>query len=152
MLAPVGAWIALRGQLLERDPADIWPALWLGAAVLTWVAGFDIIYACQDADFDRKARLHSIPARIGIPAALRGAAGCHLLTVVILATLPSLFPRVGLDLPYLVGTGAVALLLLYEHWLVRPDDLTRVNVAFFQVNVAISLGLFVIGTADMLLG
>jgi 4-hydroxybenzoate polyprenyltransferase len=96
MLAPVCAWIALRGQILMEHPLDILPAVLLGAAVLAWVAGFDIIYACQDADFDRRAKLRSIPATLGVPGALRLAAGCHLLTVVLLAVLPWLCPQVSL--------------------------------------------------------
>jgi 4-hydroxybenzoate polyprenyltransferase len=151
MLAPVSAWVALRGQILLENPADILPAVLLGAAVLSWVAGFDIIYACQDADFDRAARLHSIPASLGIAGALRLAAACHLLTLVLLAALPLACPQVPLGWIYLAGIAAVAALLVYEHLLVRPSDLTRVNAAFFNVNAVISIGLFVVGTIDLLL-
>ncbi|WZO96354.1 UbiA-like polyprenyltransferase [Isosphaeraceae bacterium EP7] len=139
MLSPVAAWIALRGDIA-------WSPVLLGLAVLFWVAGFDIIYACQDAEFDRGAGLHSIPGRIGIANALRLAAACHALTVVALVALGLAYP---LGTIYFSGVAAVALLLVYEHAIVRPDDLTRVNVAFFQVNVAISMGLLVVGVADL---
>ncbi|MBI2825280.1 MAG: UbiA family prenyltransferase [Planctomycetia bacterium] len=140
MLAPVAAWIAIRGEVA-------WPPVVLGAAVLLWVAGFDIIYACQDVDYDRERGLRSAPARLGVPAALRLAAVCHLGTVALLFALPSVYPLLGWI--YLAGIGAVALLLVYEHWLVRPDDLTRVNVAFFNVNAVVSVGLFAIGALDL---
>jgi 4-hydroxybenzoate polyprenyltransferase len=152
MLAPVSAWIAIRGTILESHPGDIGPAVWLGLAVLLWVAGFDMIYACQDAEFDRQARLRSIPARLGVAVSLRLAAVCHLGTLLVLASLPWLFSQLALGPIYLVAVGLVACLLLYEHWLVTADDLTRVNVAFFQVNAVISLGLFAVGTVDLLLG
>jgi 4-hydroxybenzoate polyprenyltransferase len=149
MLAPVCAWIAIRGRIVMRHPADLLPALVLGGAVLFWVAGFDIIYACQDAEFDRKKRLRSVPARLGVPTALRLAALCHAGTVALLVLLKWVFPSFGWL--YLAGVGVIAALLIYEHWIVRPDDLTRVNVAFFNVNAVISLGLLLIATADLLL-
>jgi len=151
MLAPVCAWIAIRGDAVLANPADILPALILGAAVLTWVSGFDIIYACQDADFDRQTHLKSIPAALGVVCALRLAAACHLVTLVLLALLPWFCPQVQLGWVYGLGIAAVAMLLVYEHALVRPDDLTRVNAAFFNVNVIISVGLFVVGAVDLLL-
>ena len=140
MMAPLAAWVALRAELT-------WPPLLLGGAVLLWVAGFDIIYACQDVAFDRQMRLHSVPARFGVARALRVAAGCHLGMVVLLALLPWVYPEFG----WIFGSGvaAIAALLLYEHWLVRPDDLTRVNEAFFHVNAVVSLGLLAIGTLDV---
>ena len=150
MLAPISAWIALRGEILMQAPADILPAVILGAAVLAWVSGFDMIYACQDAEFDRSARLRSIPARLGVLGALRLAAVCHLLTLVALATLPLACPQVQLGWLYAAGVAVVAGLLIYEHALVRADDLTRVNVAFFNINVVISIGLFLVGTIDLL--
>ncbi|MCI0361260.1 MAG: UbiA family prenyltransferase, partial [Planctomycetaceae bacterium] len=104
-----------------------------------------------DADFDRRSKLRSIPAALGIVGALRLAAACHLVTLVLLALLPWLCPQVPLGWLYGLGVAAVALLLIYEHALVRPDDLTRVNAAFFNVNVVISMGLFVLGTVDLLL-
>jgi 4-hydroxybenzoate polyprenyltransferase len=151
MLAPISAWIAIRGHVLLAHPGDLLPALVLGGAVLAWVAGFDIIYACQDADFDRRSRLQSVPARFGVVGALRLAAVCHLATLVLLALLPWLCPQVQFGWIYGLGVAAVAVLLVYEHALVRPDDLTRVNAAFFNVNVIISIGLFVVGTLDLLL-
>lgn len=140
-LAPIAAWIAIRGDLA-------WPPVVLGAAVMFWVAGFDIIYACQDVGYDARAGLRSLPARLNVATALRVAAFCHLLTVIALAALPLVYPDLGWI--YLAGIAAVAALLAYEHRLVRPDDLTRVNVAFFHVNAIVSIGLFLIGTADLL--
>jgi 4-hydroxybenzoate polyprenyltransferase len=140
-LAPIAAWIALRGDLK-------WPPGLLAMAVLLWVAGFDIIYACQDVEFDRNAGLRSIPRAIGIRGALRLAAACHALMIVPLVTLGLVFP---LGLIYFIGVAAVATLLVYEHALVRPDDLTRVNIAFFQVNIVISLGLLAVATLDLLI-
>src|SRR3954447_16236527 len=139
-LAPVAAWIALRGGIA-------WPPVLLALAVLFWVSGFDIIYACQDVDFDRSAGLKSVPSRLGVPGALRLAAGCHALMVVSLLGLGLCYP---LGTSFFAGVAAVALLLIYEHALVCPDDLSRVNLAFFHVNVIISMGLLAIGVADLL--
>jgi len=139
MLSPIAAWIALVGDIA-------WPPVLLGLAVFFWVGGFDMIYACQDVDFDRSQRLSSVPARFGVPRALRIAAVSHLLTV---ACLLGLWSTAHLGPLFLISVIAVALLLAYEHWLVRPDDLTRVNVAFFNVNAIISLGLFVVGLLDV---
>jgi 4-hydroxybenzoate polyprenyltransferase len=140
-MAPMAAWIALRGDLA-------WPPALLGLAVLLWVSGFDIIYACQDAEFDRTQGLHSVPGRLGVPGALRLAEGCHAAMVAALVGLGLAYPMGPI---YFVGVGVVALLLVYEHAIVRADDLTRVNVAFFQVNIGISLGLLGVGVADLLL-
>ena len=148
MLAPVCVWIALRGQLLLAHPAEVLPAVILGGAVLAWVAGCDIIYACQDADFDRGARLRSIPAALGVLGALRLAAVCHLVTLGLFALLPLACPQLGWI--YAAGVAAVSVLLLYEHALVKPNDLTRVHLAFFNINVVISMGLFIVGTIDLL--
>ena len=93
-LAPIAAWIALRGESVLRQPSDLLPAFVLGIAVFFWVAGFDIIYACQDAKYDKKAQLRSIPAKIGVANALRLAAICHLLTIATLLLLPVVFPLV----------------------------------------------------------
>ncbi len=150
MLAPICAWIAIRGEVLLVNPADTLPAAILGAAVLAWVCGFDIIYACQDADFDRQARLWSIPAALGVKGALRTAALCHGGTLALLALLPLACPQLGLGWIYAAGIVAVGALLVYEHLLVRPDDLTRVNAAFFNTNVVISLGVFAVGAVDLL--
>jgi 4-hydroxybenzoate polyprenyltransferase len=141
MFAPVAAWIAIRGSLA-------WPPVLLGLAVLFWVAGFDIIYACQDTEFDRTRGLHSIPSRLGIAASLRLAAGCHALMIVALLALGRVYE--GFGPIYFIGVAIVGALLIYEHALVRPDDLTRVNIAFFNVNIGISLGLLAIGLADLM--
>jgi 4-hydroxybenzoate polyprenyltransferase len=121
----------------------------LGFAVMLWVTGFDVIYACQDYAFDREMGLHSIPVRLGIPGALRLAAACHLGMLVLLALLPSVYAE--FSWVYYAGVAAIGGLLVYEHRLVRPDDLTRVNRAFFHVNAVVSLGLLVIGTLDLLI-
>jgi 4-hydroxybenzoate polyprenyltransferase len=149
-LSPVAAWIAIRGEQVIVNPIDLLPAAVLGGAVLTWVAGFDMIYACQDYEADVKAGLHSIPVRLGVSGALRLAATCHVGTVALLACLPLVFPLLGWI--FWAGVAAVAVLLVYEHLLVRPDDLSRVNAAFFNVNAVISLGLFVVGTLDLWVG
>lgn len=140
MLAPLAAWVAIRAELA-------WAPVVLGAAVMLWVAGFDVIYACQDYDFDVKMRLRSLPARFGVAAALRLAAACHFGTVVLLFLLPAVYD--GFGSIYLAGVAAIGLLLAYEHWLVRPDDLSRVNRAFFHVNAVVSLGLLAIGVVDL---
>ena len=140
-MAPVAAWIAIRGEALLAHPADGLPALILGLAVTTWVAGFDIIYACQDAVFDANQGLHSIPARLGVPRALTLAAGLHVVTLAILATLPLVVPQLGAV--YWGTLVAIAALLVWEHAIVRPDDLSRVNQAFFTANAAIGLLLLV---------
>ena len=147
MLAPISAWIAIRGQFVLSNPSDLFPAVLLGGAVLLWVAGFDIIYACQDAAFDREYGLHSLPARVGVAESLRIAAMCHAGTVFLLAGLPLSYPDLGWI--YFAGLAAVAVLLVYEHILVRPDDLSRVNAAFFHVNAVISIGLLAIVGLDL---
>ncbi len=140
-MAPVAAWIAIRGEALLANPADGLPSLILGLAVTTWVAGFDIIYACQDAGFDESQGLHSIPARLGVPRALTLAAGLHVVTLAILAALPLVVPQLGAV--YWGTLVAIAALLVWEHSLVRPDDLSRVNQAFFTANAAIGVLLLV---------
>jgi 4-hydroxybenzoate polyprenyltransferase len=134
-LAPVAAWIAI--CRLE----DLAAPIVLGGAVLFWVAGFDILYACQDEAFDRQAKLRSVPAALGVVNSLRLALACHLVMLGLLIALYfAAAPYLGWI--YLAGVAAVALLLVWEHSLVRADDLSRVNQAFFQVNAVISLGLF----------
>ena len=147
MLAPISAWIAIRGEAVLANVADLLPAVVLGGAVMLWVAGFDMIYACQDADFDKKQKLHSIPARLGVRGALRLAALCHLGAVGLLAALPFVYPFLGWI--YWSGIAAVAVLLLYEHAIVRPDDLSRVNQAFFNVNAVISIGILAVSCLDL---
>ena len=138
--APLGAWIAVTGGFA-------WSPVLLGLAVLLWVAGFDIIYACQDYEHDIGAGLHSIPARFGIERALIMARILHLLAVVVMVLVGR---SAGLGLVYWVGVGAIAALLLYEHRLVRTDDLTRVNMAFFNLNAIISVLYLVFTLADLL--
>jgi 4-hydroxybenzoate polyprenyltransferase len=141
MLAPIAAWIALRGDLE-------WPPVMLGLAVLFWVTGFDVIYACQDVEFDRAQRLHSIPERFGVRTALLLAAISHVAMVLALVGLGLVVP---LGPIYFFGVAAISALLVYEHAIVRDDDLSRVNVAFFQVNIIVSLGLLAFGVADLLM-
>jgi 4-hydroxybenzoate polyprenyltransferase len=132
-LAAAGGWIAVTGSV---DP-PAW-SLWL--AVTVWIAGFDLIYACQDVDFDRAAGLYSVPARFGIAASLRLAQIMHLLTVVALAVAGW---QMGLGWPYWLGVLAVAGLLIYEHSLVSPGDLSKLGIAFFNVNGYIAVTIFV---------
>ena len=151
MLAPVCVWIALRGEMLLANPADILPAVLLGGAVLTWVAGFDIIYACQDADFDRQAKLKSIPAALGVPA----RAATRRRHAICSRSCSSSPCRSSARKSRSAGFTAAAsppspLLLIYEHLLVRPDDLTRLNIAFFNINAVISIGLLIVGAIDLL--
>jgi 4-hydroxybenzoate polyprenyltransferase len=140
-IAPAAAWIAVRGSL-------DWRILLLTAAVTFWVAGFDVLYACQDYDFDREAGLHSIPRHVGIPAALWIARGFHLLMVGLLIALLVMF---GLGKLAACGVLVVILLLLYEHSLVRPNDLSKLNAAFFTMNGVISVLFFVFIAGDLLL-
>jgi 4-hydroxybenzoate polyprenyltransferase len=135
-LAPMGAWAAVRGSLLAPGDAPAW--ILLGIVTL-WIGGFDLIYACQDAEFDREAGLHAIPARFGIPTALRLSILSHVLALGLLVLLGVLM---RLAWPYRVATAVIAGLLVLEHALVSPDDLSRLNVAFFNVNSLISLTLF----------
>lgn len=139
-LAPAAAWIAVQGALDAR-------ILWLTAAVTFWTAGFDIIYACQDYEFDRREGFFSLPARLGIPAALRLARGLHLLMVLCLILLARSFRLGPLSL---AGIAAIAALLVYEHRLVKPHDLSRVNAAFFTVNGYLSVLFFLFWAADLL--
>lgn len=137
LMAPVAAWIAIRGM------DEIYVPLLLGLAVFFWVGGFDIIYACQDADFDRQKKLSSIPSRYGVVAALRIAMVSHFIMIGVLLLLAILAPEY-FGIIFLVGVLAVAALLVYEHSLVSAQDLSRVNAAFFQVNAIVSLGLLLV--------
>ena len=131
-IAAAGGWIAVRAAF------DL-PVYVLWFALTVWIAGFDLIYACQDVDFDRSHGLHSMPARFGIPAALTTARVCHGLTIAAFALLGFLM---GLGLLYWLGVLVVAGLLVYEHSLVSPSDLSRLDVAFFNVNGYIAVILF----------
>jgi 4-hydroxybenzoate polyprenyltransferase len=146
-LAPVAAWIALRGQTVLADPVDLLPAALLGLAVTAWVAGFDTIYACQDAAFDAAHGLQSIPAKLGVTRALTLAKGLHAVTLVLLACLPAVVPELGAI--YWIALAAIAALLIWEHALVRPTDLSRVNDAFFTANAVIGVVLLAAIAADL---
>jgi len=154
MLAPIATWIALRGQVVLGDVRDLIPAVNLGVAVLLWATGFDIIYACQDVEYDVRSQLHSLPARVGVRGALRIAAGLHLAMVLVLLALPCGHlvggPPLHLGWIYWTSIAAVGVLLVYEHSIVRPDDLSRANTAFFHVNAIISIGLCLVVTLDLL--
>ena len=142
-LAPICVWVALRGSAIMQQPSDLMPAVMLAAAVAFWVAGFDIIYACQDADYDVSKGLHSIPARFGIAGGLRIAAVLHGLMVLTLLSMPSLAPQLSLGVIYYLTVVGIAVMLAYEHWLVRPSDLNRIGVAFFNMNAIISVVLLI---------
>lgn len=139
MMSPIAAWIAV------RDEFALQPTL-LAGVIFFWVGGFDIIYACQDSDFDKGRRLYSIPAKFGVAGALRIAFVSHLATIAMLVLLWSL---TGLGTVFLVGVAVIGVLLLYQHWLVRPDDLQRVNIAFFNVNAIVSFGILILGCIDL---
>lgn len=151
-LAPVCAWVAIRGEAVLTAPADLLPPLILAAAVALWVTGFDIIYACQDEAFDRRVGLHSVPARLGVRGALRVAAAAHGGMIAALVALPALSPVLGLGWLYYAAVLGIAALLWYEHHLVRPDDLERVGVAFFNVNAIVSLVLLLAAGIDCWMG
>ncbi|HZT31412.1 MAG TPA: UbiA-like polyprenyltransferase [Bryobacteraceae bacterium] len=140
-IAPAAAWIAIRGSL---DPR----ILWLTAAVTFWTAGFDVIYSCQDYEFDVDEGLFSIPRRLGIARALRVAQLLHLLMV---ACLLILVYTLRLGALSLAGVAAIAILLIYEHRLVKPHDLSRVDAAFFTMNGYVSVLFFLFWAADVLL-
>ncbi len=140
-ISPVGAWIAIQGRF-------DWTPIILCCVVLLWTAGFDIIYACQDVNFDKKHGLHSIPARLGIRWALWVSSALHVVAVLLLFCIPLL---TELGLFYYIGVGIVILIFIYEHAIVKPNDLSRVNLAFFTLNGMISLVLMALSIADILL-
>jgi 4-hydroxybenzoate polyprenyltransferase len=140
-IAPAAAWIAVRGSLAPR-------ILWLTAAVTLWTAGFDIIYSCQDYEFDGAEGLFSLPRGMGIAGALRVAQILHVLMV---ASLGALAASLRLGPLAAAGIAAVAGLLIYEHRIVKPHDLSRVNAAFFTMNGYVSVLFFVFWAADILL-
>ncbi|MCB9915688.1 MAG: UbiA family prenyltransferase [Planctomycetes bacterium] len=145
-LAPLGAWLAVRGDLA----GDLRPVLLLALGVLTWVAGFDLIYASQDAGFDRERGLHSIPARLGVAAALRLSSALHVVAVGCFAAEGW---SAGLGLAWWLALALAVVLLVWEHSIVAPDDLSRVNLAFFTLNGWVGVGLFLglaldLGLAD----
>lgn len=135
-LAPIGAWAAIRGSLFTADDLPAWILL---AVVTFWIGGFDLIYACQDVAHDRRDGLYSIPALFGIPTALRLSEISHVITILLLVGLGL---ALSLGWPYWVGLVITAILLAWEHALVRPDDLSRIDLAFFNINSYISITLF----------
>ena len=168
-LSPICAWIAMRGEVLLVVPSDIGPAVGLALAITCWVAGFDIIYACQDTDFDRQAGLFSLPARLGVLGALRVAAGLHGLMLIVLAALPGLYPQLSLGVIYWTGLAIVAALVIRQHAIIRTAEvrvvieetrgvdreapalnLARINEAFFQINALLSFCLSIVAAIDAL--
>lgn len=147
-LAPICVWVAIRGESLLADPAEWMPSVVLAIAVALWVTGFDIIYACQDEAFDRHVGLRSIPARLGARRALHVAACLHMLMIFALLLLPQTTNGLDLGVLYYGAIGLIAALLIYEHRLVKPDDLQRVNDAFFNVNAVISIVLLIAAGID----
>ena len=139
-LAPIGAWVAVTGRI---DP----PALVLGAAVLLWLFGFDVLYALQDMEFDRRAGLHSIPQRFGIRRSLWISRIAHGATLAALFSLSFLLP---LGRYYLAGVFIALILITYEHLLVKEDDLTKLDIAFFNMNGYISVTIFLFTLVDVL--
>lgn len=139
--APLGAWIAVTGQWS-------WRIVPLGLAVVLWVAGFDVLYALQDLNFDREEGLHSIPSRLGVGGSLKLAARLHMIMLVLLALQAPLF---GLGFWYLLGLAVVTGLLFYEHSLVTPDDLSGLDAAFFTMNGVISVVIFVATLLDVVM-
>lgn len=140
--APLGAWIAVRGDFAPT------PFL-LACAVLLWVAGFDVLYALQDLDFDRGTGLYSIPAKFGVVGSLWISAFLHTLMLALLALLPRVYPP-GLGAGFWVGWAGCLALIAYQHWIVRPGDLSRLNAAFFTANGALSVWLFAATALDIL--
>jgi 4-hydroxybenzoate polyprenyltransferase len=141
-LAPVGAWAAVTGSVPPT-------ALLLGFAVAAWIGGFDLLYACQDIAIDRAQGLHSVPARFGIAAALNGAKVAHVATVLALVGIGL---ALGMGAVYWVGVAAATALLIYEHSLLKPDDLSRLDMAFFNVNGYIAVILLAGTAGDLALG
>jgi 4-hydroxybenzoate polyprenyltransferase len=139
--APLAAWLAIRGEFG-------WPPVLLSAAVMFWVAGFDLIYALQDVEFDRKAKLFSLPSKFGIAPALRLSALFHVATVLLLIATAIL---TNLGWIAYAGIAIVAGILYWEHRLVTPQDLSRINVAFFNLNGYVSVLLLLTFAGDILL-
>lgn len=143
-IAPTASWLAVTGSFAV-------PPILLSGAVLCWVAGFDIIYATQDVEFDRHAGLHAIPARFGIGSALRISKALHLMAILLLLLAPEFLapPQAAIGLFYYVGLALVSGLLFWEHVLVKPDDLNRVNMAAYYVNQVIGVTLMLFTALDI---
>ena len=140
--APVGAWLGVTGTFAGSGPAWV-----LGAAVGLWIGGFDLIYACQDAEVDRVIGVRSVPARHGVPSALRLSSAAHVVTFLLFVWFGAL---VGLGWLWWIGLALAAAAFAYEHCIVRPTDLSRVNRAFFTANGFVGIALFVFALADLL--
>jgi 4-hydroxybenzoate polyprenyltransferase len=141
LIGPVGAWLAVTGTFRGSGPAWV-----LGAAVGLWIGGFDLIYACQDVDIDREIGVHSVPARYGVPFALWASTVAHVVTFGLFVWYGYL---VGFGWPWWVGLGVTALAFAYEHAIVKPSDLSRVNRAFFTANGVVGIVLFVFALVDL---
>ena len=141
LIGPVGAWLAVTGTFRGSGPAWV-----LGAAVGLWIGGFDLIYACQDVDIDREIGVHSVPARYGVPFALWASTIAHVVTFALFAWYGYL---VGFGWPWWVGLALTALAFAYEHAIVKPSDLSRVNRAFFTANGVVGMVLFVFALVDL---
>ncbi len=141
-VAPMGGWIAVRGEFSAE-------AAVLSLAVLFWIAGFDVLYALQDVAFDRRESLHSVPARFGVSRALWIARGSHVMAV---GSLLALGFTASLAWPFWVGVGIIAAMLAYENWLLRPNDLSRLDVAFFNMNGYVAVTALVFTIAGVWLG
>jgi 4-hydroxybenzoate polyprenyltransferase len=138
-LAPIGAWLAVTGKFA-------WPPVMLAVAVVFWLVGFDIIYATQDLEFDRQAGLHSLPARLGVPAALQWAKAAHAVMTVALLGFGLIS---GMRLPYYAGLALVVACLFRQHFLARKQDPVSLNVAFFRMNAIISVVFLVAVVVDV---
>lgn len=147
-LAPICAWIALRGEVVQFAPGDMLPAVYLGGVVLLWVSGFDILYACQDASFDQREGLQSIPARFGVRGALRIARVLHFLMWIVAFGMTFWAPQLSLGTIFRVALLGVGGLLVYEHSVVSEKSLDRMQLAFFQLNSIISVVFLGAGVLD----
>jgi 4-hydroxybenzoate polyprenyltransferase len=142
LAGPVGAWLGVTGSLTGSGPAWV-----LGLAVGLWIGGFDLIYACQDAEVDREIGVHSVPARFGVRFALRLAIVVHVVTVGLFGWFGLL---VGFGAPFWIGLALTAAALVYEHSIVSPNDLSRVNRAFFTANGFVAIALFIFALVDLI--
>jgi 4-hydroxybenzoate polyprenyltransferase len=145
-LAPLGAWLAVSGSPIQLG--ELKTPFFLGLAVLFWLAGFDVIYSLQDVEFDRKHGLHSIPVRFGVAWALRLSSLFHLCAIIFLALVGF---TAQMNVIYWLGFAAVSAILFWEHRIVKPDDLSRINRAFFDLNAYVSIGYLLTTTADVML-